>query len=318
MITVRVSTLTDLRPLRRRGRGISRLVREGNKLSKRAELSIDIAAIQDIAQRGVRRAIAFLGLGLRATCDGPPKSVTLESRFSIHWFPDPLPPDVAEEISREYEAWITGSALKELDQYFALFLDEVWDWIRLSEFHGCQLPTGFGPDRKFRSKTNVGKKLNVVEAALGVKGISSGFFDAYSFARNALTHNAGIVRQQDTNRRGALSIRWHAPTVVIKADGDEYAIDQRGCMPQRVFSSEAQLVFRMTEREQVVALGERIALSRFDLSEICFSYQNAAETISKGLSEYLKGKGITSADPSVNIVGRAHVQVFGRLDSAAC
>jgi hypothetical protein len=219
-------------------------------LPERLSLSIDIAGIQDIAQRGARRAIAFIGLGLQATRDGPPKSVTLESRFAVHWFPDPLPLEAAEEIGREYEAWLIGSALKELDLYFALFLDEVWEWTRLSEFHGRQFPPGFGRDQKFRNNTNVGKKLQQVEAALGVKGISSDFFDGYSFARNALTHNAGVVRTQDTNQSGALSIRWHAPTVVIKADGEEYLIDQRGLMPDRSFNSEAQVVFRMSERDR--------------------------------------------------------------------
>jgi hypothetical protein len=204
-------------------------------LPERLSLSIDIAGIQDIAQRGARRAIAFIGLGLQATRDGPPKSVTLESRFAVHWFPDPLPLEAAEEIGREYEAWLIGSALKELDLYFALFLDEVWEWTRLSEFHGRQFPPGFGRDQKFRNNTNVGKKLQQVEAALGV---------------NALTHNAGVVRTQDTNQSGALSIRWHAPTVVIKADGEEYRIDQRGLMPDRSFNSEAQVVFRMSERDR--------------------------------------------------------------------
>jgi len=74
-------------------------------------------------------------------------------------------------------------------------------------------------------------------------------------------------------------------------------------------------VFRMSERERVIAVGERITLSKFDLSEICLSYQNAAETISKGLVEYLKARGILAPDPP-SIVVPAQIQVLGVPDPA--
>src|ERR1700682_3944254 len=125
-------------------------------MSMPLNVSVDIAAIQEIAQRGVRRTVAFLGLGLWVLRDGPPTSVTLESRFLVQWFPDPLPAESAAEIADEYQAWIIGSALRKLDQHFALFLDEVWERTRLAEFHGRQIPSGFGPDKKFKNDTNVG------------------------------------------------------------------------------------------------------------------------------------------------------------------
>jgi hypothetical protein len=252
-------------------------------------VSVDIVAIQEIAQRGVRRTFAFLGLGLSALRDGPPTSVTLENRFLVQWLPDPLPAESAAEIAHEYEAWIIGSALRELDQHFGLFLDEVWEWTRLGDFHGRQIPAEFGPDQKFK-QTNVCGKLAQVEAKLGIKGISSDFFSSYTLARNALSHNNGVVRLRDTNRSGSLSIRWHTPTVVIKADGKEHIFDQHGESPDRIFGSDAEAVFRMSEREAVILEGQRIALSRFDLCGICISYQNAAETVSNGLAQFLKGK----------------------------
>jgi hypothetical protein len=267
-------------------------------MSARQEISINSDAIKDIALRGVRRAVAFLCLGLQATRNGLPTSVVLDSKFVIQWFPDPLPSELARELSGEYESWIIGSALKELDQYFGMFLNEIWGWMRMIEFHGKALPPGFGPDKKFIDDTNVARKLSHVEKSLGVKaGIGSDFFNDYSLARNALSHNVGIVRDRDANDAGMLVIRWHAPTLVIKSEGEEHIFDQTSGLTDRVFGAESQVVFRMRERSAKFVVGERIALSRFDLSEICFSYQNAADTLTKEFVEYLVAKGVILDTP---------------------
>jgi len=265
-----------------------------NVLHARQDVSINADAIKDIALRGVRRAVAFLCLGLQATRKGPPDSVALDSKFVIQWFPDPLPTELAAELAIEYENWIIGSALRELDQYFGMFLNEIWHWMRLVQFHGQTLPPDFGSDKKFLDDTNVARKLSEIEQSLGVKaGIASGFFGSYSLARNALTHNLGVVRDRDANEDGALVVRWHAPTIVVKADGQEYVIDQSAGVTDRVFTSDAQVGFRMRERQAIFNVGDRVTLSRFDLSEICFSYQNAADSILKEFLKSLRLRGIS-------------------------
>jgi hypothetical protein len=66
-------------------------------------------------------------------------------------------------------------------------------------------------------------------------------------------------------------------------------------------------------RSSVFTVGQRIALSRFDLCGICISYQNAAETVSNGLAQFLKSKGVlVSTLPSPNAV---EVQVLGEAYS---
>ena len=140
-------------------------------MSNRRDVAIDIAAIEDIALRGVRRAVAFLSLGLQSTRNGPPRSVWLESEFKIQWFADPLPAQVATELALEYEKldnWISaqGSSI-----YISeCFLTKFGILIRLVEFHGTQLPPEFEPDKKFLNDTNVGKKFDQVEQVLGVRG----------------------------------------------------------------------------------------------------------------------------------------------------
>src|SRR5690242_8052270 len=96
-------------------------------------VSLDLVAIREIVNLGIRRAIAFVGVGLRRDDAPLPTTLALNERFAHHWFPEPLQPNVAAEITQEYNAWLTGSALKELDQYFAQFLDEVWHVLRLTQ-----------------------------------------------------------------------------------------------------------------------------------------------------------------------------------------
>lgn len=271
-------------------------------MAERREVTIDTAGLQDIALKGVRRTIAFLGLGLKAVAGGPPTSVALESNFQFHWFPEPLPDDAAKEIAVEYEAWLVGAGLKELDLFFGLFLDEIWDWLRLTEFHGQQ-PTITIPDASFRAKTKVSKKLEAVEAKLAITSPWSSYFDAYSLARNALSHNAGVVRARDTNEEGKLRLHWRGPDIVIKAPDKEVVLNQRKAQLPQVFEQGGQVLLRMAEREAEFAVGAPIRLSKFDLSEICFSYQVVSQLVIKGFVEHLTAKGIpnlTTSDQTSN------------------
>ena len=267
-------------------------------MNTRREITIDTNGLQDIALRGVRRATAFLGLGLKALADGPPKSVTVESGFRIQWFPDPLPDAVAAEIAHEYETWLVGSALKELDLFFSMFLDEVWDWLKLAESHGKPLTADHKPDASFRAKTKVSEKLKLVEAAIGVSSSWSAYFDGYSVARNCLTHNAGVLRLRDCNLDGALELKWRGPDVVVKSPTEEVVLNSRGEMPTQVFGPDAEASFRMTERTHRVEVGKPIQLSRFDLSEMCFSYQLAASDVINGFVATLRDKGIVAKEAS--------------------
>jgi hypothetical protein len=268
-------------------------------MAERRDITIDTAGLQDIALKGVRRTIAFLGLGLKAVANGPPTSVALESNFQFHWFPEPLPDAAAKEIAIEYEAWLIGAGLKELDLFFGLFLDEVWDWLRLAECHGQQATIAV-PDTAFRAKTRVSTKLEAVEARLGISSPWSSYFDGYSLARNALSHNAGVIRTRDTNEDGKLRLHWRGPDVVIQAPDKEVVMNQRGAPLPQVFEQGAQVLFRMTEREAEFAVGAPIRLSKFDLSEICFSYQVASQLVIKGFVEHLVAKGIPNVSAPVN------------------
>jgi hypothetical protein len=255
-------------------------------------LNIDISRLQAIAHTGVRRAVGFLGLGLSALANGPPKSVTLENQFTMTWFPDPLPDDTAAEIALEFETWLVGSALRELDQYLSRFLDEIWQLVRLTELHGRKMPSDFGRDARFDGDTNTARKLRQVEETIAAKGIASDFFDGYSLARNAISHNLGWVRPRDTNKLEGLVVQWHAPTVIVAEGENEHIIDQTTGMPDRAFGEGSIVKFRMAPQEKAFAVGSRVVFSRFELCGICLSYQSIADAIAVGMQEFMGKKGI--------------------------
>jgi hypothetical protein len=236
--------------------------------------------------------VAFASLGSRTEAP-PPTSLVLDARFQVQFFPEPLPVETAQIVVQEYEAWLVGSALKELDQHFAAFLDEVWHVLRLTEHHGRELPTDYGPDKPFLGDTNAARKLSLVATALQLEVSQASAIEGLSFARNALSHNRGVVRERDTNEPGLLRLTWQTPLVVIKnsATGTEVDSESPG-FHSRVFGADDQPYFRMAAREKAFAVGDRIMLSAYELSGIIWSYQNASNTIIQGLHAHCVAKGI--------------------------
>lgn len=255
-------------------------------------LNIDMIAVREIALTGVRRASAFVGLGLKAIQGGPPKSVALDTRCSILWIKEPLSEEAGLNIASEYETWLVGAGLKELDQHFAIFLDQIWELERATKFHNQILEHDLSTDKKFESETNVAKKLLQVGKALDLENLHSDYFQGYSNARNALSHNAGKVRDRDCTEDGNLVLRWIAPEFVIPIDDGLHVIDQRSGLPSPQIKAETILSFRMREREARFAVGDLLRLSPYDISEICFSYQQMADQICRGLEALFIARGI--------------------------
>jgi hypothetical protein len=198
---------------------------------------IDFEKILEIANVGVRRAAAFLGLGLSAIAKGPPVSVLLDASFVWQFCPEPLPTAYAERVAIEYESWIVSCALRELDQYFNLFLDEIWHSHRLGELFGKPLSPDFGPDLPFLRDTNVAKKLSMTAAALEMDRSRVDHFQSYSYTRNSLSHGAGVVRERDCNKPGCLVISWLGLDAVIASqEGVFHANQATGLPPYRLGS----------------------------------------------------------------------------------
>jgi hypothetical protein len=125
-------------------------------------LHFDFAGMQQRALVGVRRAAAFLGLSERYLEGEQPRSLTLASSLITHQFlPDPIPDDLAAELKSAWRAWIIGNAIRELDQFLSLFMDEAFDVVEQTRIVRGDAPLNHSWKR-ISGETNVAKKHQLV------------------------------------------------------------------------------------------------------------------------------------------------------------
>ncbi len=259
---------------------------------QRATLEINLQNTLEIAHVGVRRAAAFLKLGLLQAEQPVPDNLALDGGVTYGFWPNPIPPEVREAIRAEFRAWVTGAALKELDHYFSLFLDQVWFAIEVAELHGTTVSSSHQFDDGFAGMTNVAKKLDLVAAKLKMS-VESPRFESLGRARNSLTHGAGQVRERDTNEPGKLVVRWIAPELVV-VDGEKEIVYRAAPADMHQVQSPdgANVLVRFQEQSVTFIVGDKIRLEPHHLSEICFFYSTRASLVVEGLRELLVSRGI--------------------------
>ena len=260
-----------------------------------AEFTLDLDRKKQIVDVGIRRASAFLKIGLTAADAEPPTDFALAGGIAFRFFPTPVKSDVAREVRDEFSSWLIGSCLRELDQYFSLYLDALWELLELSEFHGAVVNSSevIALDQSFSGRTNVSTKLRDIAERIQTK-VAADCFHSLSLARNALSHGAGRVRRRDTNVGSALEVRWIAPVIVIQ-DGDQETIIREAIPADgyKVRSPDgARLLARIEQHSEAFPLGSKIDLSAHNLAEICFFYSQQASLVLQGVSDHLLSKGI--------------------------
>lgn len=262
-----------------------------------ASISLNLADMLRIAQIGVWRASAFLKIGLHDLHADHHADFDLSSVAKHQFWPSPLPRETAEAAVDEYRHWLIGSCLKDLDQYFSLFLDRAWWVLEAASLHNKPVASDYTFDRKFPNTTNVAAKLEKVAAKIGIEPALE-CFRSLSLARNALTHGAGIVRERDCNEENALQIIWVALNFVIK-DGDREIPVQDAAGYEIKGPGPAQVFLRYDRQYTRFALGEKIELSQENLAEICWFYQQLASLVHNQILEHLRQLGIvdTTAGP---------------------
>lgn len=266
----------------------------GDQEIERPSLTLDLNQTLEIARLGVRRASAFMAVGLTALSEGPPTSATLPSSMRFGFLPDPLPEPLAVTVSDEYRAWLVGNGLRELDQYFGHFADKVWWTICVGELHGKLVDYDHVIGGNFHANTNVSRKVGQIIQRIGGLGIHGECFDGFSRARNSLGHGAGHVRERDTGPDAELKLRWFAPQALLEQDGVE--VPFLGESPSAEIpnpgGAEVSISIKIVERSKSFPVGGPIRLSPFDLSEICFFYNQQAAALIAHLKAWLLDQGI--------------------------
>lgn len=270
-------------------------------------LNIDLNELRKIVLQGVRRAAAFLSIGLQVTENYIPNSLALSRHSNIRFFPEPLLESAGQEAVKEFRTWLVGNALRELDLHFSLFLDRTCATLRYSKLHGTRVRSnhvvaGISGD------TNAASKLKTVMRELGQPEPDVSRLWSLSNARNCLSHTAGVVTPRHAKSDGTLLIRWIGgePRLV---QGEHHTIippviDELLQAPDP--SKEADLVLVFVDREKRFAVGGKIELTPHELHEICLYYKGLAEKVLARLTADLQARGIGAAEtaPVTGVVGQ--------------
>lgn len=265
---------------------------------QKAELKLDLKGMLDIANVGVRRAAAFLKIGDQIQSIEIPDDFAIHGGVAYNFWPNPLPTQTKNALRNEFQSWIIGSCLKELDQHFALFLDQGWYIVGLADLHGTTVPSSMmiQPDKKFSGDTNSASKAERIAEKTGIE-LNVECLKSLSKVRNALAHGLGHVQQRQINTDdNALEVSWIASDLVL-IDGDKEIVyrDQPVDTYQVKSEDGAQLELRFTKRTKKFLRGERVLFSPHELAEICMFYSQQAAKFHNDLVGYLKEKGIVKS-----------------------
>ncbi|GAA0637276.1 hypothetical protein [Brevundimonas lenta] len=260
-------------------------------IPQRQQITINADALRNIGMRGVNRAAGFLGLAFRRPDQPLPTTVTMAGFNRYQFLPEPLPEDLAGELVLEFNAWLIGNALQELDRHFSLFVDEVWRLMDLTDAHEKVVAAGFKVS-EISGDTNAARKYEKVAERLGIPDARSDRLWSISNARNCLAHAAGTVTERHANDdRQRLKLVWLASEVRL-VQGDEFVIIGEHPIQAPDPAQEARVEMQMLDRALTFAVGEHVRLTPVQLHELCLYYAIVIDTVMAALGQHFEAKGI--------------------------
>lgn len=267
-----------------------------------ATVNLNLEGLVDVLKRGVRRAAAFMGLGVNVALDRDYSKVALpNSQTNFKLLPDPLPQAQIDEIKREFKVWIEAAGFRELCESLEEYLTRLYEVAAL--IHASQdgkIPAGFVLDipKDFLMK-GLARKFEILRDAFDVGPSLPAHLSTLWDVRNCLSHRRGFVGEKDLNESGRLVVRWRGiDTLYVAADGSERLLEVE-FEPFNVGEGGGHIAVRLAERVREFSLGERIVLSAHDLSEICWFSLTQSDSLIKSLVDLAERKGVPMTDVPV-------------------
>jgi len=225
--------------------------------------------------------------GVRGVSVGDFEETELPGRLQISVVPEPMPEKMLNDYVAQFRAWIVGNGLRELVETYSQFLDQVYA-------HGLEVLSPTDLDRRQHTfeQVSLRDKIQRLRAEMGIDGGFSQHLESLTIARNALTHGTGRVRPRDCTDGGELVITWRGiECFFTDDDGVRHRI---GDEPPEVRLRDP-LESVTVDRQRRWKLGQRVELTAFDLTEICYMANHDSIDVLEGLRAF-------GASRSVNMV----------------
>ncbi|MDX2027511.1 MAG: hypothetical protein SFW62_02625 [Alphaproteobacteria bacterium] len=264
-------------------------------------VNIDLDHLRGIADRGVRRAAVFMGLGLNAAHREDfvdyelSKLPVIQNRAAIpvEFIQENAPPGAITRFKQEFATWITGCGLREILEYYSLFLDHIHNYSLLVLQTRNELKD-LNPKKthaKFRG-FGIGKKLEWLKTHFNIDTKHASKISDFYQVRNCLTHDLGIVMSKRFNTENALVVKWLALDLLVKelnSDRERTLYELRN----KTIEGGGNIVLKVIECERTFTEGEKLTLSHQDLWGICqFFHMFAISNVVESFADFLKRHNI--------------------------
>lgn len=268
--------------------------------------NIDFGKLREFGGVGIRRAAIFVGLGMNAVHRedfldyqlNKIPSATGGTRFPIEFFPSDLPPERVKEFKREFGRWIQDCCLCDLLEHHALLLDRMHLDALVAFKSLSKLTVKDDAEKLHNSFRHLGipGKHKELGDRFGLVLPDSNAIDQLYEARNALTHDFGVVLPKRNDPDRTIVLTW--PTFTIYGVGRESGVetpiaDMMG-VPTK---EETDINLRIGSEQRTFKVGERIEIGLDELEAILLFFKTrAVPGALNSFASFLRGQGLMSAD----------------------
>lgn len=256
-------------------------------------ININLSDIKNTAIKGVRRTAVFLGLGINASNDNRLVNYELADISPIHLIPSGLPEDTIDHFKSEFGKWIVCCGMRELIEWFALFLDQLHHACLLMKLHANEVSQDDVSTwhRAYHYK-GIEDKIKVLNTRLGFDVSEIIDVSTIQVLRNCLAHRAGTVSRQDLNDENKMTLKWLGFSVYVK-EPDGNSIDLLLPIIDAVeLKKGGDVLMGIVEKEKSFDLGEVIHLDPKELLELCNYILICTEKVAKKAIEFARSKGV--------------------------
>jgi hypothetical protein len=257
------------------------------------DVNIDFDAIKEIADKGVRRAVVFLGIGFNAAKDSSLTKYELTDVTQLQLVPPDVNSETLAKFKDEFGIWIVACGLRELIETFAVYLDAIHNACLFMAFHKQKVPgTEAEKFRKTFPYEGLEDKMKHLGERFSVRCERPDLLLSINQARHCLTHRRGIVGQEDCGTSAQLQVKWIGMEVFIETPSGEIIPFQAGSKQDIYLSDGGTVKLRFPERSESFQRGSYLKLSHGALAEICYFVHNSTVEILASAIQYTKSISI--------------------------
>jgi len=257
------------------------------------QIQIDLDNILEVAYLGVRRASIFMGLGVNAVLDPNYKAYQLTHITKLQLVPDNANEETLTHFKEEFKTWVEGNGLRELIETYSIFLDALHNACLLvrGSKEGIDIAS-IATNQDTFQKQGFPNKLSQLRSNYSVGPKHADYMVSLNKARNCLTHRRGIVAKEDADSEKGLKVAWLGMETFVQTPSGE-RLSLMNIPPEGVFVKDGGTVcMQFVERVKHFELHSLVRFTTRELGEICWFFQQEAQSTLMSAVEYAKVSGI--------------------------